>query len=104
MTIAERAAETVWEGDLTRGHGLVRPHSGAVPPRPVTWAARTDRPDGRTSPEELAAAAYSSCFAMALSLCLGKRSAEPERLSRLLADVTVATRAELERPPVPGQL
>lgn len=81
MTIAERTAESMWEGGLARGHGTVVPHSRAFGGLPVTWAARTEAPDGKTSPEELAAAAHSSCFAMALSLCLGERKAEPQRLT-----------------------
>jgi osmotically inducible protein OsmC len=81
MAIAERTAETIWEGSLARGHGTVRPDSGAFEELPVTWAARTETPDGRTSPEELAAAAHSSCFAMALSLCLGERDVHAERLA-----------------------
>lgn len=81
MAIAERIAETTWKGDLLHGHGIVRLHSSTFESLPVTWAARTERPDGKTSPEEQAAAAHSSCFAMALSLCLGNRKAEPERLT-----------------------
>jgi hypothetical protein len=57
MAIAERTAETIWEGGLARGHGGIRPASGAFDELPVTWAARTEDPDGRTSPEELAAVA-----------------------------------------------
>jgi osmotically inducible protein OsmC len=48
---------------------------------PVTWASRTERPDGKTSPEELIAAAHASCFAMALSLTLGENHTPPERLA-----------------------
>lgn len=81
MSIAERTAETTWEGGLARGQGRIRPQSGAVDELPVTWAARTDAPEGKTSPEELAAAAHSSCFAMALTLCLGERDLQPERLT-----------------------
>jgi len=81
MTIAERTASTTWAGGLARGNGLIRPDSGAFDPLPVTWAARTESPDGKTSPEELAAAAHSSCFAMALSLRLGERKAEPQQLT-----------------------
>jgi osmotically inducible protein OsmC len=81
MTIAERTAETTWEGGLARGRGVIRPHSGALDPLPVTWAARTEAPEGKTSPEELAAAAHSSCFAMALTLCLGERDVQPEKLT-----------------------
>lgn len=81
MAIAERSAQTTWEGSLARGNGTIRPDSGAFSPLPVTWAARTEAPGGKTSPEELAAAAHSSCFAMALSLRLGERKAQPERLT-----------------------
>jgi osmotically inducible protein OsmC len=54
--------------------------SGALGALPVTWVARTERPDGKTSPEELIAAAHASCFAMALSLMLGENHTPPERL------------------------
>lgn len=81
MAIAERTAETIWEGGLPTGRGTIRPNSGAFQELPVTWAARTESPGGKTSPEELAAAAHSSCFAMALSLCLGEREVQPDRLT-----------------------
>lgn len=81
MTIAERTAETTWEGGLARGQGVIRPYSGGFDDLPVTWAARTEAPEGKTSPEELAAAAHSSCFAMALTLCLGERNLQPEKLT-----------------------
>ncbi len=80
MAIAQRSAETEWNGDLTHGAGRIRPHTAAFDPLDVTWASRTESADGRTSPEELAAAAHSSCFAMALALCLGNRKVTPERL------------------------
>jgi osmotically inducible protein OsmC len=47
----------------------------------VTWAARTEAPGGKTSPEELAAAAHSSCFAMALNLRLGENHTKAEQMS-----------------------
>jgi osmotically inducible protein OsmC len=47
---------------------------------PVTWASRIERPDGKTSPEELAAAAHASCFSMALALRLGEHGVPPQRL------------------------
>ncbi|MGH3322506.1 MAG: OsmC family peroxiredoxin [Streptosporangiaceae bacterium] len=81
MAIAERIAETTWEGTLASGRGTVSGSTGALGDLPVTWASRTERPDGMTSPEELAAAAHSSCFAMALSLRLGEHDAPPERLT-----------------------
>lgn len=88
MAIAERAAETIWEGALARGHGTVRVTSGAWPELPVTWASRTERPDGKTSPEELAAAAHSACFAMALALRLDEHQLTADRLS-VTATVTL---------------
>ncbi|HEX7353950.1 MAG TPA: OsmC family peroxiredoxin [Mycobacteriales bacterium] len=81
MAIAERTAETVWQGTLARGEGTVTPASGAFGPLPVTWASRTEQPGGKTSPEELAAAAHAACFAMALNLRLGEHKAEPSRLT-----------------------
>lgn len=88
MAIAERTAETTWEGALAGGRGTVRASSGAWDELPVTWAARTERPDGLTSPEELAAAAHSACFAMALALRLGERKVTADRLS-ISATVTL---------------
>ncbi|MFF5289058.1 OsmC family peroxiredoxin [Paractinoplanes globisporus] len=81
MSIAQRTAETVWEGSLSAGGGAIRSGSSALDGLEVTWAARTEAPGGRTSPEELAAAAHSSCFAMALTLVLGKAHTPPQRLS-----------------------
>jgi lipoyl-dependent peroxiredoxin len=81
MAIAERTAVTTWEGPLATGSGKIRPASGAVSDLEVTWASRTEQPGGKTSPEELAAEAHSSCFAMALALRLGERKAVPRRLS-----------------------
>lgn len=81
MAIASRRAETVWEGDLARGAGTVEGDSGAIGRLPVTWAARTEAPGGKTSPEELAAAAHSSCFSMALALRLAEHGHDAERLT-----------------------
>ena len=80
MAIAERDAEVVWEGVLARGSGSLTSGSGVLDGSPVTWAARTEAPNGKTSPEELVAAAHASCFAMALALVLGKANATPEQL------------------------
>jgi osmotically inducible protein OsmC len=81
MAIADRTARTDWEGTLEKGTGRITPDSGAFDPLPVTWAARTVAPDGRTSPEELLAAAHSSCFTMALNLVLGKHDLPADRTS-----------------------
>ena len=80
MAVAERRAEVVWEGDLLRGGGKFTVGSGAMGEMPVTWASRTERSDGKTSPEELIAAAHASCFAMALSGVLAEGGTPPERL------------------------
>ena len=82
MATAERRANVVWKGNLFQGSGtfdLVS--SEAIRDLPVTWASRTERPDGRTSPEELIAAAHASCFAMAFSNTLAEQGNEPEELN-----------------------
>ena len=80
MATAERRAEVVWEGNLTRGNGSFTVGSGAMGEQAVTWTSRTERSDGKTSPEELIAAAHGSCFAMALSNVLDEGGTPPERL------------------------
>ena len=76
-----RKAEAVWEGDLLSGKGRVSAKSsGMFKDQPVSWAARTETPDGKTSPEELLAAAHASCFAMALSAGLAKNKTPATRL------------------------
>jgi lipoyl-dependent peroxiredoxin len=81
MPIARREAEPIWEGPLARGSRTLTSGSGALEQLAVTWASRTERPDGKTSPEELIAAAHASCFAMALALVLGENETPPERLA-----------------------
>jgi osmotically inducible protein OsmC len=80
MATAERTASTTWEGDLPKGRGTVTVNSGAMGDFPVTWASRTERSEGKTSPEELIAAAHSSCFSMALSNVLAQGGNPPESL------------------------
>lgn len=76
-----RRATVTWTGNLARGAGRVSAAtSGAFRDLPVTWAARTESPDGRTSPEELVAAAHASCFSMALSSGLTKDGTPPREL------------------------
>ena len=81
MSIALRMAETVWEGSLASGSGTVSGTSGALDGLPVTWAARTKEPGGKTSPEELAAAAHSSCFSMALAATLSEHKLTAKKLT-----------------------
>ena len=88
MSIAQRSAVTTWEGSLAAGSGSVVSGSGALGDLDVTWAARTEEPGGKTSPEELAAAAHSSCFSMALALRLAEAHVTPQRL-RVEATVTL---------------
>ena len=81
MPAAIRRANVVWEGDLMSGKGRVTAASSqAFKDLPVTWASRTEQPDGKTSPEELVAAAHASCFSMALSAGLAKAKTPPQRL------------------------
>ena len=77
---ASSSATTVWEGGLTDGSGVTTPESGAFPATDVSWASRTKRAAGKTSPEELLAAAHASCYCMALSHELGEAGTPPERL------------------------
>ncbi len=80
MAMAERTALTAWEGDLAHGKGAINSGSGAVMNLSVSWASRTERSEGKTSPEELIAAAHSSCFSMALAHGLAEAGHSPERL------------------------
>jgi osmotically inducible protein OsmC len=79
--MAQRRADVVWEKDLLKGNGKVKVGSGALPEFPVTWVSRTEQPGGKTSPEELLAAAHASCYAMAMSATLARRGTPPERLN-----------------------
>jgi len=77
----ERHAEVIWQGDLLNGSGTIGVvGSGAFGPLDVSWASRAEEPNGKTSPEELVAAAWASCFAMALSNGLAKDGNPPEKL------------------------
>jgi lipoyl-dependent peroxiredoxin len=77
----DRTAKVTWAGSLMDGSGTIEGvGSGAFGPLDVTWASRTETPDGRTSPEELIAAAWASCFSMALSHALAGAGTPPERL------------------------
>jgi lipoyl-dependent peroxiredoxin len=81
MPQAERRARLTWEGNLIQGHGtIVQTSSGALANLPVTWASRTERPDGKTSPEELIAAAHAECYAMGLAHGLATSGTPAERL------------------------
>ncbi|MEU9997711.1 OsmC family protein [Streptomyces sp. NPDC048370] len=84
---ATRTAHTVWQGDLLKGNGVVTLDSSGLGSYDVSWPARTEEPNGKTSPEELIAAAHSSCYSMAFSNILAKNDTPPTRLETK-ADVT----------------
>ena len=79
--MADRTASAIWQGDLFAGSGTVSAvTSGLFSEAGVTWASRTEEPGGKTSPEELIAAAHAACFCMALSNELSTRGHPPTRL------------------------
>ena len=79
--LQQRKANVVWEGNLFKGSGHVTTGTGVLKSSPITWAARTESPDGKTSPEDLIAAAHASCYAMAFSNTLDKAGHPPTRLN-----------------------
>lgn len=81
MANVERRAHVVWEGNLARGSGRLSEGSGVLEESPVTFASRTQEPEGKTSPEELIASAHATCYAMALSNTLAEKDTPPERLT-----------------------
>jgi len=81
-----RTATTVWEGTLFEGAGKVTLDSSGIGTYDVSWASRAEAANGRTSPEELIAAAHSSCFSMAFSKALADNGTPATRLT-VSADV-----------------
>jgi lipoyl-dependent peroxiredoxin len=85
-----RRAEAHWSGDLLSGGGAVSAGtSGIFREQAITWRARTEASEGKTSPEELLAAAHAACYSMAFSNELAKAGFAPERV-----DVTVDVGAD----------
>ncbi|MEO5318031.1 OsmC family protein [Arthrobacter sp. CC3] len=84
---AIRTAHTVWNGDLFEGSGNTTLDSSGLGTYAVTWKARAEQSEGKTSPEELIAAAHSSCFSMAFSLALSQAGFTVEEINTK-ADVT----------------
>ena len=97
----ESRASTTWEGDLMSGSGTTSLASGAAEPFAVTWSSRTEASEGRTSPEELIAAAHATCFSMAFSNGLAKAGTPPNRLDTAgnghLREVRVGIQGHEER-------
>ena len=82
-----RTAKAHWEGSLMEGAGQVALESSGVGTYDVTWGSRANDANGKTSPEELIAAAHSTCFSMALSHALAQAGNPPASLDTQ-ADVT----------------
>lgn len=82
-----RTATTQWRGSLMEGAGQVTLESSGLGTYDVTWASRAEDPNGRTSPEELIAAAHSTCFSMALAHALAEAGTPPTTIDTS-ADVT----------------
>jgi osmotically inducible protein OsmC len=82
-----RTASAHWEGTLLEGAGQVSLESSGIGTYDVTWPARAEAANGKTSPEELIAAAHSTCYSMSLSLALTKAGTPPTTLDTT-ADVT----------------
>ena len=83
-----RTANVVWSGDLASGSGMITyVTSGVFSRLPISWGSRTSAHDGKTSPEELLAAAHASCFSMAFSARLDKNGTPATNLE-VRAEVT----------------
>ena len=82
---ATRTASAHWEGTLFEGSGQVTLESSGIGTYDVSWPARTEEPNGKTSPEELIAAAHSSCFNMAFSNGLAKNGTPATSLDTVAA-------------------
>jgi osmotically inducible protein OsmC len=78
MATFERTVEVDWSGSVMEGKGEAKARSGAFS-LPVTFPARIGEPGGKTSPEELMAAAHAACYAMALNATLGRKGASADR-------------------------
>jgi lipoyl-dependent peroxiredoxin len=90
---ATRKAAGEWHGTLVEGNGRVSLESSGLGTFDVTWASRTEEPGGRTSPEELIAAAHAACYSMSVSNVLTKAGHPP---------TTLNTRAEVDFQPGEG--
>ncbi len=79
--MADRSASVTWQGSLMDGSGVINSvTSGAFSNLDVSWPARTAEPGGKTSPEELIAAAHAACYSMGLSHGLSGAGTPPQKL------------------------
>lgn len=101
---ATRTATVTWNGTLAEGSGTVSSGSTDLfTDLPVSWASRTEAPEGRTSPEELLAAAHAACFSMALAGALTRGGTPPDHVHvsatvtfDKVGDAWTVTRSELD--------
>lgn len=90
--MTDRTARTEWEGGLAKGKGRTEFASSGIGTFDVSWPARAESPNGMTSPEEMLAAAHSSCYSMALSNEISKAGGTPANIETR-ATVTFDTNA-----------
>jgi osmotically inducible protein OsmC len=76
----QRSAGVTWEGNVARGSGEISGATGAFSDLPYSLATRIEKPDGKTSPEELLAAAHAACFTMSLASELSSAGSPPDHL------------------------
>jgi lipoyl-dependent peroxiredoxin len=93
MMATTRTANAHWEGSLIEGAGNVSLDSSNLGSFDVSWASRSEKANGKTSPEELIAAAHSTCFSMALSHALAGDGHAPQAID---------TRADVDFQPGQG--
>jgi lipoyl-dependent peroxiredoxin len=80
MPRVQREATVTWEGNVARGNGAITAATGAFDQLPYSLASRVEKPDGKTSPEELLAAAHAACYAMSLASELSSAGSPPDHL------------------------
>ena len=80
MPRVQRSANVIWQGNVARGAGTLSAASGTFSELPFTLASRVEKPDGKTSPEELLASAHAGCYAMSLAGELAGAGSAPEHL------------------------
>src|SRR5512133_65520 len=80
MPRVQRSANVTWAGNVARGSGAISAATGAFSDLPYSLASRIEKPDGKTSPEELLAAAHAACFTMSLAGELAGAGSPPEHL------------------------
>jgi osmotically inducible protein OsmC len=88
MPRVQREANVTWKGNVARGDGAISAGTGAFDELPYSLASRIERSDGKTSPEELLAAAHAACFAMSVAGELASAGSPPEHLD-VTATVTL---------------